>query len=379
MARGILQRAIAIISRHAVRGFDRAWLDACPRSAPAAASTTAVHGDSSDRGSTPGNGSDVLRVSSPAVDTSAPYAGLGAATFGLGSAGASQLPSVPTWTTNPSYGGATQAPALWPTPRMRTAIAVYGGYALQDVTTPKDPKGAAPPTHVQPPVTHAPTPATAPQRGNGNGGGNYGPNRRPGGSRTCWAYNIPDHYPAQCPTMKAFMQSTAPNAPAGAARQGPRGTTLGGYVARVLSEADDEDWNVPVNEDEAEASHTFDYNEETVENNYDNVEIWNRADESSAVRYEDELTTMETTNEERPVTMGYDTTTGERLPSERAAGVLTTEEVAYDPENDDIVNEESSERAPGVLTTEEVAFDLEQTYLRTEEPSERAIGELTTE
>ncbi|KAE9198289.1 hypothetical protein PF004_g19582 [Phytophthora fragariae] len=160
MARGILQRAIAIISRHAVRGFDRAWLDACPRSAPAAASTTAVHGDSSDRGSTPGNGSDVLRVSSPAVDTSAPYAGLGAATFGLGSAGASQLPSVPTWTTNPSYGGATQAPALWPTPRMRTAIAVYGGYALQDVTTPKDPKGAAPPTHVQPPVTHAPTPAT---------------------------------------------------------------------------------------------------------------------------------------------------------------------------------------------------------------------------
>ncbi|KAE9198288.1 hypothetical protein PF004_g19581 [Phytophthora fragariae] len=182
-----------------------------------------------------------------------------------------------------------------------------------------------------------------------------------------------------CPTMKAFMQSTAPNAPAGAARQGPRGTTLGGYVARVLSEADDEDWNVPVNEDEAEASHTFDYNEETVENNYDNVEIWNRADESSAVRYEDELTTMETTNEERPVTMGYDTTTGERLPSERAAGVLTTEEVAYDPENDDIVNEESSERAPGVLTTEEVAFDLEQTYLRTEEPSERAIGELTTE
>ncbi|KAE9334996.1 hypothetical protein PR003_g13237 [Phytophthora rubi] len=220
----------------------------------------------------------------------------------------------------------------------------------------------------------------APQRGNGNGGGNYGPNRRPGGSRTCWAYNIPDHYPAQCPTMKAFMQSTAPNAPTGAARQGPRGTTLGGgYVTRVLSEADDEDWNVPVNEDEVEASHTFDYNEETVENNYDNVEIWNRADESSAVRYEDELTTMEATNEERPVTMGYDTTTGERLPSERAAGVLTTEEVAYDPENDDIVNEESSERAPGVLTTEEVAFDLEQTYLRTEEPSERAIGALTTE
>ncbi|KAE9027956.1 hypothetical protein PR001_g11843 [Phytophthora rubi] len=160
MARGILQRAIAIISRHAVRGFERAWLDACPRSAPAAASTTAVHGDSSERGSTPGNGSDVLRLSSPAVDTSAPYAGLGAATFGLGSAGASQLPSVPTWTTNPSYGGATQAPALWPTPRMRTVIAVYGGYALQDMTTPKDPKGAVPPTHVQPPVTHAPTPAT---------------------------------------------------------------------------------------------------------------------------------------------------------------------------------------------------------------------------
>ncbi|KAE9040529.1 hypothetical protein PR003_g19391 [Phytophthora rubi] len=61
----------------------------------------------------------------------------------------------------------------------------------------------------------------APQRGNGNGDGNYGQNRRPGGSRSCWACNSPDHYAAQCPTLKAFMQSTAPRAPAGAAGQGP--------------------------------------------------------------------------------------------------------------------------------------------------------------
>ncbi|KAE9211857.1 hypothetical protein PF005_g10849 [Phytophthora fragariae] len=61
----------------------------------------------------------------------------------------------------------------------------------------------------------------APQRGNGNGGGNYSQNRRPGGSRSCWACNSPDHYAVQCPTLKAFMQSTAPNAPAGATGQGP--------------------------------------------------------------------------------------------------------------------------------------------------------------
>ncbi|KAE9002483.1 hypothetical protein PR002_g17613 [Phytophthora rubi] len=160
MARGILQRAIDITSRHADRAYERAWSDARPRSAPAAASTTAVQGDSSERGSAPGNGSDVLRASSPAADASAPYAGHGAATFGLGGAGASQLPSVPTWTTTPAYGGATQAPASWPTPRMRTAIAAYGGYALQDVVTPKDPQSAVPPAPLQPPVTHAPTPTT---------------------------------------------------------------------------------------------------------------------------------------------------------------------------------------------------------------------------
>ncbi|KAE8915236.1 hypothetical protein PF005_g13751 [Phytophthora fragariae] len=105
MARGILQRAINITSRHADRASERAWSDTRPRSAPAAASTTADQGDSSERGSAPGNGSEVLRVSSPAADASAPYAGHGAATFGLGGAGTSQLPSVPMWTTTPVYGG----------------------------------------------------------------------------------------------------------------------------------------------------------------------------------------------------------------------------------------------------------------------------------
>ncbi|KAE9317711.1 hypothetical protein PR003_g18414 [Phytophthora rubi] len=108
--------------------------------------------------------------------------------------------------------------------------------------------------------------------------------------------------------------------------------------------------------------------------------MWNREEEASAVRYEDEHTAMETTaNWERPATVGYATTTEKSQPSERATGVLANEEVAYDLENDEIVNEEPSERASGVLTTEEVAFDLEEPYLRTEEPSERAIGALTTE
>ncbi|KAE9112852.1 hypothetical protein PF010_g10303 [Phytophthora fragariae] len=65
IARGILQRALDITSRHADRASERAWSDARPRSAPAAASTTAVHGDSSERGSAPGNGSDVLRIAPP--------------------------------------------------------------------------------------------------------------------------------------------------------------------------------------------------------------------------------------------------------------------------------------------------------------------------
>ncbi|KAE9018152.1 hypothetical protein PF011_g6382 [Phytophthora fragariae] len=108
--------------------------------------------------------------------------------------------------------------------------------------------------------------------------------------------------------------------------------------------------------------------------------MWNRDEEASTVRYEDELTTMETTtNWERLATVGYATTTEGSQPSERATGVLANEEVAYDLENDEIVNAEPSERASGVLTTEEVAFDLEKPYLRTEEQSERAIGALTTE
>ncbi|KAE9345173.1 hypothetical protein PF008_g8895 [Phytophthora fragariae] len=73
MARGILQRALDITTRHADRASERAWSDARPRSAPAAASTTAVQGDSSDRGSGPRTGSDVLRIASPsAAEASAP-------------------------------------------------------------------------------------------------------------------------------------------------------------------------------------------------------------------------------------------------------------------------------------------------------------------
>ncbi|KAE9022016.1 hypothetical protein PR002_g12094 [Phytophthora rubi] len=107
--------------------------------------------------------------------------------------------------------------------------------------------------------------------------------------------------------------------------------------------------------------------------------MWNRDEEASTERYGDELTTMETTDEERPATVGYATTTEGSQPSERATGVLANGEVAYDLENDEVVNEEPSERASGVLTTEEVAFDLEEPCLRTEEPSERAIGALKTE
>ncbi|KAE9211856.1 hypothetical protein PF005_g10848 [Phytophthora fragariae] len=107
--------------------------------------------------------------------------------------------------------------------------------------------------------------------------------------------------------------------------------------------------------------------------------MWNRDEEASTERYGDELTTMETTDEERPATVGYATTTKGSQPSERATGVLANGEVAYDLENDEVVNEEPSERASGVLTTEEVAFDLEEPWLGTEEPSERAIGALTTE
>ncbi|KAE9012791.1 hypothetical protein PR002_g14710 [Phytophthora rubi] len=145
-------------------------------------------------------------------------------------------------------------------------------------------------------------------------------------------------------------------------------------------ETDDEDWGVPVNEEEAEASLTFDYNEETIVNNYDVVEMWHREDNASAGRYEDELTTMETTaNWERPATVGYATTTEESQPSERASGVLTTEEVAFDLEEPCLRTEEPSERAIGALTAEEVAHDLEDDYLRMEKPSESATGELTTE
>ncbi|KAE9200826.1 hypothetical protein PF005_g15200 [Phytophthora fragariae] len=228
---------------------------------------------------------------------------------------------------------------------MRTAIAAYGGYALQAVATPSDPKSAVPSTPAQPPVTNAPTPATE--------------NSTVDKTRAFW---------------DAFERATVGL---------DESLRLSAFRECLKGKPGEEWWMYSKIEDfetlRAEASLTFDYNEETVENNYDNVEIWDHDDEASTVRYEDELTTLETTKGERPVTVGYATTTEESQPSERATGVLANEEVAYDLENDEIVNEEPSERASDVLTTEEVAVDLEEPYLRTEEPSDRAIGALTTE
>ncbi|GMF28614.1 unnamed protein product [Phytophthora fragariaefolia] len=552
---------------------------------------------SSERGSAPGTGSDVLRISSPSTaGASLPFTGHGATTFGLGSVSASQLLSVPTWTTTPAYGGAPPAPASWPTSRMRTAIAAYGGYALQDMATPKDPKSDVSSAPAQPPVGNTPTPATGTAAASYRYSGMpshiknavrmiqpfYSENStvdkarafwdaferatvgldeslRLSAFREClkgkpgeewWMYSKIENFEtlrvrfhnqficltplqmierlkntkrsrgmsaevwgdliqglcdeAQCfdPRMRyqyflsglrnrewktalstamvnsipqavavllyknmhipveddadfadmvantsksagaesalltQMMQMLQANqnlilqqqrelaqsprsprrsnyaaaafgnaAPPTQAPSYPQGTPTsggeesvappsrpwddtGGYVARVSLEADDEDWNVPVNEEEAEASHTFDYNEETVVNNYDNEEMWNRDDAASAVRYEEglttmettaeELTTMETTDGERPVTVGYATTTEECQPNESAMGVLANEEVALDLKNDETANEEPSERASGMLETGEVAYDLEEPYLRTEKPSERAIGALTS-
>ncbi|KAE9345174.1 hypothetical protein PF008_g8894 [Phytophthora fragariae] len=240
---------------------------------------------------------------------------------------------------------------------MRTAIAAYGGYALQAVATPSDPKSAVPSTPAQPPVTNAPTPAT-------------------GTAATTYRFSgMPSHIKNAVRMIQPFYSENSTVDKTRAFWDAFERATVGLDESLRLSAFRECLKGKP----EAEASLTFDYNEETVENNYDNVEIWDHDDEASTVRYEDELTTLETTKGERPVTVGYATTTEESQPSERATGVLANEEVAYDLENDEIVNEEPSERASGVLTTEEVAVDLEEPYLRTEEPSERAIGALTTE
>ncbi|KAE8976775.1 hypothetical protein PR002_g25216 [Phytophthora rubi] len=69
---------------------------------------------------------------------------------------------MPTWSSSPTYGGAETPLTPGPTPRMRTAIAAYGGYALQYAATPKD----SPPTPTMstsrsvPPSRSVPTPTT---------------------------------------------------------------------------------------------------------------------------------------------------------------------------------------------------------------------------
>ncbi|GMF31417.1 unnamed protein product [Phytophthora fragariaefolia] len=120
--------------------------------------------------------------------------------------------------------------------------------------------------------------------------------------------------PTQAPSYHQGTPTSVPQGSVRGIRQGPDIVSL---------EANDEDWNVPVNEEKAEASHTFDYNEETVVNNYDNVEMWNRDDAASAVRYEEGLTTMETTEGERPMAVGYATTTEEYQSNESAIGLTT--------------------------------------------------------
>ncbi|KAE9120094.1 hypothetical protein PF006_g18209 [Phytophthora fragariae] len=230
---------------------------------------------------------------------------------------------------------------------MRTAIAAYGGYALQDVTTPKDPKSAVSSTPAHPPVTNAPTPAT-------------------GTAATAYRFSgMPSQIKNAVRMVQPFNSKNSTVDKARAFWDAFERATVGLDESLRLSafreclkgkpgeewwmdskiedfetlRAEADDWNVPVNEEETEASLTFDFNEETVVNNYDEVELWNRDDEASAVRYGDELTTMETTDEERPVTRGYATTPEESQPSERAAGVLANEEVPYDLENEEIVNE----------------------------------------
>ncbi|KAE9029966.1 hypothetical protein PF011_g817 [Phytophthora fragariae] len=75
-------------------------------------------------------------------------------------------------------------------------------------------------------------------------------------------------------------------------------------------------------------------------------------------------------------------------PSERAPGVLTTDLPGYSRTHQKspatrlfggrLWRSEQAPRGAGT-TTEEFAPDVEEPYLRTEEPSERAIGALTTE
>ncbi|GMF49357.1 unnamed protein product [Phytophthora fragariaefolia] len=588
VARGILQRAIDITSRRADRTSEQTWSDAPPRSAPPVSDPTAVRGDtgelSLDEAAPRARGKVTRPTPSPNADVPTPHTEYGTPSLGLGNARTTlspQLPSVPMWTTTPASGGAAQTPDSWPTPRLRTAIAAYGGYALQGVTTPKDPKGSGLPAPT--PTTGLPvsTPAigtdTVAYRFSGMPSHIknavrmiqpfYSDNSTVDKARACWVsferatvgleeslrlsafreclkgktgeewwmYSRIDDFEtlrvrfhnqcicltplqmiehlkntkssrgmsaevwgdliqglcdeAQCfdPRMHyqyfllglrnkewktalstamvnsipqavavylyknihipmeddadftdvassasknattegslltqmmqmlqanqnlilqqqrelaqsprsprrsgyaaAAYENAASSVPSPSYPQGEESVAppsrlwndAGGYIARVSLNADVENWDVPANEEETGALLTFDYNEELAVNTDDNVDVWDRDDEASTVRYGEELTTLETAYRKHPMTMGYVAPTEESQPREQTTCVLVDEEVAYGLEDDEIVNEEPSERAIGSLTTEEVALDLEQPYLRTEEPSERAIGTLTTE
>ncbi|KAE8961840.1 hypothetical protein PR002_g29779, partial [Phytophthora rubi] len=173
-ARSVLQRAMEIASRQTLQSPEPSWADERPQSAQAAARGTSVPAPYE---STPGDDSQVLRISSPQTTgvhfqpTGAEASNFGPTWGGLYSSPPSQSaaplqPTMPTWSNLPVYGGAATPQTPGPTPRMRTAIAAYGGYALQDAATPKDTQNAPPPTSSMPssrsapPSRSVPTPAT---------------------------------------------------------------------------------------------------------------------------------------------------------------------------------------------------------------------------
>ncbi|KAE9248952.1 hypothetical protein PF002_g5523 [Phytophthora fragariae] len=173
-ARSVLQRAMEIASRQTLQSPEPSWADERPQSAQAAAGGTSVPAPYE---STPGDDSQVLRISSPQTTgvhfqpTGAEASNFGPTWGGLYSSPPSQSaaplqPTMPTWSNSPVYGGAATPQTPGPTPRMRTAIAAYGGYALQDAATPKDMQNAPPPTSSMPssrsvpPSRSVPTPAT---------------------------------------------------------------------------------------------------------------------------------------------------------------------------------------------------------------------------
>ncbi|KAE9302125.1 hypothetical protein PR003_g22356 [Phytophthora rubi] len=164
VARSALQRAIEIAGRQTLQSPEQAWTEERPQSAPAAAGGASVPAYYE---STSGVDSQVLRISSPTTTgfisrrlvLKPPTLGPRGEDFTPPQAAPLQ-PTMPTWSNSPTYGGATSPQTPGPTPRMRTAIAAYGGYTLQDASTPKDTQNVPPPTPTIPSSRSVPTPAT---------------------------------------------------------------------------------------------------------------------------------------------------------------------------------------------------------------------------